>query len=155
MYICMTYEKNNPENRATSSPVFWSTYCMAKNYAVKTATFIHSFIHSSYTPDIPPRNRVFFVKIFEIPYGENIAVNDWDTEDIENLELYQYHIEDVYDSQTIAAFIIQKWWRKIYNKRLLAATIIKKRLRKAIANPYTELCRRRLLREFSEMGNVN
>jgi hypothetical protein len=154
MYICMTYEKNNSENRATSSPIFWPTYCMAKRHANKTATIIHDF-WSPYTPDIPLRNRVFFVKIFEIPFGENIAVNDWDTEDLENLELYQYHVEDVYDSQTTAVFIIQKWWRKIYNKRLLAATIIKKRLCKAIANPYTELCRRRLLREFSEMGNIN
>jgi len=119
----MTYEKNISENRPTSSPIFWPTYGMAKRHANKTATIINDF-WSPYTPDIPLRNnRVFFVKIFEIPFGENIAVNDWYTEDLENLELYQYHIEDVYDSETTAVFIIQKWWRKIYNKRLLAATI--------------------------------
>ena len=47
--------------------------------------------------------------------------------------------------------IIQRKWRTIYNTRFAAAVIIRKRMKQAIANPYTQLCRNRLKREFNQM----
>ena len=49
------------------------------------------------------------------------------------------------------AEIIQRQFRKYLKRKLDAAIFLQYHLRKAIANPYTELCRRRLLREFNEM----
>jgi len=56
-----------------------------------------------------------------------------------------YHI--VYRS----ARIIQKYYRNYLKRKMDAIIFLQYHLRKAIANPYTELCRKRLLREFYEM----
>jgi hypothetical protein len=136
--------------RSVGNPVFWPTYSMAKNFAVNTARIITNF----WPEPTNPRTYFIYVKIFEIPYGTHVVINENNLEDQWHYQMYQNHLENVYDSETTAAMIIQKRWRVIYNKRFVAAVIIKKKLRKAIANPYTELCRRRLLREFYELGNI-
>lgn len=148
MYMCIQFDKTRG-NHSIGHPVFWPSYSMAKNYAVRSARIFQWW--SEFTPDIPPRTYVMYVKIFKVPYGTPVVINEM----YAYYEMYQNHIETVYDTSTTAAMIIQKYWRVIYNERFVAAVIIKKHLRLAIANPYTELCRRRLLREFSEMGNVN
>ncbi len=56
-----------------------------------------------------------------------------------------YHI--VYRS----ARTIQKYFRMYLKRKMDAVIFLQYHLRKAIANPYTELCRKRLLREFYEM----
>ena len=49
------------------------------------------------------------------------------------------------------AEIIQKHFRNYLKRKLNAVIFLQYHLRKAIANPYTRLCRRRLLREFNSM----
>jgi hypothetical protein len=49
------------------------------------------------------------------------------------------------------AEIIQRQFRAYLKRKLDAVVFLQYHLRKAIANPYTRLCRRRLLREFNEM----
>jgi len=49
------------------------------------------------------------------------------------------------------AEIIQKHFRYYLKRKIDAVVFLQYHLRKAIANPYTTLCRRRLLREFNEM----
>ena len=39
----------------------------------------------------------------------------------------------------------------VYHDKIRKARFIQRKFRESIANPYTELCRRRLLREFNEM----
>ena len=47
--------------------------------------------------------------------------------------------------------LIQKRWKSIYQNKVNCANIIKNTIRKAIANPYTQLCQNRLLHEFNNM----
>ena len=47
---------------------------------------------------------------------------------------------------------IQQRWKEIYNKRVKSINLIKRKYKIAIANPYTQLCRNRLIREFIEMN---
>ena len=49
------------------------------------------------------------------------------------------------------AEIIQRQFRAYLKRKLDAVVFLQYHLRKAIANPYTRLCRKRLLREFNEM----
>ena len=151
VYLCLKFDKNGKRD-SISTPIFWPTYTSAKNFAVTNAKIIRDWT-SPYLPDFPPKTFVFYYKIFELPYGIHVVIDDTDAE-YGHYEMYQNHIETVYDPETTAAMIIQKHWRMVYNRRFVAAVIIKRELRKAIANPYTELCKRRLLREFSEMGQI-
>jgi len=143
LYMCLRYEANRGPN-PISLPMFFRTYRDALVHAKEKAIIIEN----QNLPQFPPSKRVFYVKIFKMPYGAYVIVDGYNFNN-------QNHIDTVYDLKTTKCKIIQQWWRNIYNKRIVAAVIIKKHMRRAIVNPYTELCRRRLLREFNEMGNVN
>jgi len=145
LYMCLEFDKTRGRD-SIGNPVFWPTYTSAKKYALKYARIFEW--SSQFTPDIPPRTHIMYVKIFELPFGTHVVIDDSD-HTYAHYEMYQNHLETVYDPATTAAMIIQKRWRVIYNKRFVSAVIIKRELRKAIANPYTELCKRRLLREFN------
>ena len=90
-------------------------------------------------------NNFHRVHIFLIPFDEEACIDDSDHCVMEN------RIITVYEPLTAAAMVIQKWWKCIYQKRVDAANIIKEAVREAIANPNTQLCRNRLLREFNGM----
>ena len=142
--MCLDFDKTRGRD-SISNPVFFPNYTGAKNYALKTAR-----IFEFGTQWTPRRTYIAYVKIFELPFGMHVVIDDSD-HDYGHYEMYQNHLETVYDPQTTAAMLIQKRWREIYNRRFVAAVIIKRELRKAIANPYTQLCKRRLVREFNEM----
>ena len=66
----------------------------------------------------------------------------------ENNKIIVYHIK------IRLAKVIQKYFREHLKRRVEAALVIQKQFRESIANPYHLMCRRRLLREFKEMGTI-
>ncbi len=52
------------------------------------------------------------------------------------------------------AIIIQRFYKKRFRKRLLAILVLQRRFREAIGNPYTQICKRRLLTEFNELNEI-
>ena len=139
-YLCVKFDKNR-ENYSGSHH-FFQTYSDALKFAKQLAIIVDRY-------DWTKRTYIFYVKIFELPHYHYV---------IGDIDYYQgnydnhRHVVTVYDTKTIATIIIQKRWRIIYNRRVVAASLIKRQLKWAIANPYTELCKRRLLREFEEMS---
>jgi hypothetical protein len=51
----------------------------------------------------------------------------------------------------LATLLIQKKYRKYLAKKIKAVILLQRAIKKAILNPRTELCQKRLLREFNEM----
>jgi len=149
LYMCMQFDKNRQRD-SLGNPAFFPNYKSAKQFAIKNARIIEPMWLESIQMSI--KKMVFYYKIFELPYGQHVIIDD-DDPNYGHYELYQSHIETVYDPVTTAAMLIQKCWRVVYHRRFVAAVIIKRELRKAIANPYTEICKRRLLREFREISN--
>ena len=133
--MCYVYDALRGSAPGSDSS-FFGTYSQAKKFAVKSAKIIENY-WCYLTPEIPPKTFIFYVKIFKIPLEGEVV------------------IETVYDIQTTAAMIIQRKWKPIYNRRFVAAVIIKKHARRAISNPYTQLCRNRLMREFTELTNYS
>jgi hypothetical protein len=126
---------------------FFPTYLSAKIFTLNCVVLSEeSWCESR---QIMTPKLVIYFKIFKIDYGDHV----WLYYRNQKRLMYQNHIETVYDPKTTAAMLIQKYWRLVYNRRFVAAVIIKRRLRQAIANPYTELCKRRLMREFYELSS--
>jgi hypothetical protein len=90
-----------------------------------------------------------FVDIYRLPFGENIYYG----EDYINLKdhFMEYHVETKIHPKLRALQIIQREYKKYFKKKMDAILFLQYHLRKAIANPYTRLCRKRLLREFNSM----
>ena len=147
MFMCVRYDLLRDDS-PVGNPIFFQTKIKATIYAKKQAQILESR-WSSVMMKMMPRCE-FYLRIFEIPFETEVVV----THDVgyENYELYDQCIDTVYGPHTTAAMIIQKRWRRIYNTRFASAAIIKKHLKRAISNPYTQLCRKRLLREFNEMN---
>ena len=125
---------------------FFPTYLSAKIFTLNCVVLSEeSWCESR---QIMSPKLVIYFKIFKIDYGDHV----WLYYRNQKRLMYQNHIETVYDPKTTAAMLIQKYWRLVYNRRFVAAVIIKRELRKAISNPYTELCKRRLVREFHELS---
>jgi hypothetical protein len=141
-YMCVKFDKNRPE--FSGGYIFFPTYSGALKFAKQIAITLDIY-------DSEKTSYMFYVKIFKLPHYHRTVIDD-------GTIYYQgnYHnhilVRTVYDPKTTAANLIQKHWRVIYNRRVIAASLIKKQLKWAIANPYTELCKRRLLREFEEMS---
>jgi len=150
VFMCLKFDKNGKRD-SVSHPLFFLSYNSAKKFAHSHAKIIENWT-SPYLPDFPPQTFVFYYKIFQLPCGEHVVIDDSDP-DYGHYEMYENHVESVYDPRTTAAMLIQKYWRVVYHKRFVAAVIIKRELRKAISNPYTELCKRRLMREFYELSS--
>jgi hypothetical protein len=138
-YMCLVY--NSATHLQVKLPIFFNCYYLAYKFAIKEVKVINNF-----TTIFIPYTCILNVKIFKIPFNKHIhLICD---------QIYNQHIQTIYDPLTNAVLYIQKRWRIIYNRRLRAAIIIKKNLRKAIANPYTKLCQKRLLHEFNNMLNI-
>jgi len=94
------------------------------------------------------------VNIFKIPFNHEFTYyNDDNFKDIYDLiKIYSESgcfIEHICLNKSLIK--IQRKWKEIYNKRIKSINLIKKHYKVAIANPYTQLCKNRLLREFNEM----
>ncbi len=142
-YDCFTSNLNNYGNLVMSYENFDDIYS-ALIYAYKK-----SFVE--FTPNVPNKNQ------FYPGYQCKSIINKFTTIYYDGQFPYQNKIQEVnfpiivYHDKIRKAIFIQRKFRKHLKRRLEAALLIQKHLRKAIANPYTKLCRRRLLREFNEM----
>jgi hypothetical protein len=87
--------------------------------------------------------------IYRVPLGTDISMG----EEFIDLKRYYSHywIKRVRPRITVAIETIQARFRAYLKKRLDAVVFLQFALRKAIANPYTQLCRKRLMREFNEL----
>ena len=145
LFMVMEFDTRiRPQDSVTR---FFPTYLSAKIFTLNCVVLSEeSWCESR---QIMTPKLVIYFKIFKIDYGDHV----WLYYRNQKRLMYQNHIETVYDPKTTAAMLIQKYWRLVYNRRFVAAVIIKRRLRQAIANPYTELCKRRLMREFYELSS--
>jgi len=127
--MCLVFNNYNREN--ISYPRFFQSIYAARIYAIS-----HAKLHYV--------DVLFYIndaRIYEIYFNE-----DFDLDSILNYPIEIYHSREV-----LAAKRIQKHF-KIYTKRKLDAIIfLQYSLKRAIANPRTELCKKRLLREFHGM----
>ena len=112
----------------TNSLTFTS-YVQCKQFALENVKTISYDWYVFFGKDFLCRVNLFYVKIFK------------------EGKLF----ETVYDDVTLAAMKIQKAWRKRFTNRLIAAFVIRKHIKRALANPSTQMCKNRLLREFYEM----
>ena len=87
--------------------------------------------------------------IYRIPLGTDVSMG----EDWVDLKQYYSHywIKRVRPRILVAVEKIQAVYRARLKKRTDAVVFLQCALRKAIANPYTQLCRKRLMREFNEL----
>ena len=142
-YDCFTTSLSNYGNLIMNYEKFDDIYS-ALIYAYK-----NSFI--KFKSNVPNKNQ------FYPGYQYRSIVNKFTTIYYDGGFPYQNKVEEVnfpivvYHDKIRKAIFIQREFRKHLKRRLEAATVIQRHLRKSIANPYTELCRRRLLREFNEM----
>lgn len=139
VFMCLIYKQGR--KLAISLPRFFINWNNALNYALNEAKLITIQPHWS-----PFENGIkeigISVKIFKIPFNTDVCVNDYGGEN---------YIKTVYDPKTTKVMLIQKQWRKIYNTRWVSAWIIKHHIRRAMANPNTQLCKNRLHHEFYDM----
>ena len=133
--MCLRFTQ---EGELRHIPIFFKNYDSALIFAYKEAIILPA-------QDWYKKDTVFNIKIFQIPFGIPVSVR---TDDDDYMEFY---VKTVYDPKTTKIMIIQKKWREIYNTRLVSAWIIKRHIRRAIANPKTQLCKNRLYREFNNM----
>jgi len=119
----------NGENEPLTNPLFFMSYIECKQFARESVKTYPYDWHVYFGNDSRCRIDFFHVNIFK---GEKL-------------------LETVYDDIILASMKIQKAWRKRFTNRLIAAFIIRKHIKRAIANPSTQMCKNRLLREFYEM----
>ena len=141
-FDCFTSSLNEYANLNMSYNKFDDIYS-ALIHAYKT-----SFV--KFQPNVPNRNQFYpgyqyrsVVRKFIIRYYDNS---------------YPYHQTEkkpiiIYHDKIRKAIFIQRQFRKYLQLRLKSALIIQKQFRESISNPYHLMCKRRLLREFKEMGD--
>ena len=136
VYWCILYEDFSLDTEGAY--LFTSAY--------DALTFAYKTLLRAYNPE---------VSIYKIPRTLNMANANFQFEhfdvDFEDYRFRIYTNHFISKEYKNAVKIIKKHYRKYYKRKLDAVIFLQYHLRKAIANPYTELCRRRLLREFMEM----
>ena len=67
------------------------------------------------------------------------------------IQLLEFQLKIAYRIKLKKYKLVQRQWRKIYNVRVKSSNFIKYHVRRAIANPNTQLCQNRLHHEFYDM----
>ena len=140
MYMCLVV--NIDHHEIDSLPVFFKNIYEARIYAyqhAKRRTFNYLYHQSSIT---------LGVCIFKIPFGVEVCCNDISMDS----DIWEYFVRTILDYETKAAKVIQRKYRLRYLKKIDAAIFIQEYYRRAIGDPYTQLCKNRLMREFNEMS---
>ena len=112
---------NNQQSQPISRPNNFKNIFEARIFAYKHAKIIWF------------ENKYFMnhICIFKIPVGKNVIM--YNRNGLDTIDLWSTYYETVYSRKILAIYIIQK------------------ALKKAISNPYTQLCKRRLINEFYRM----
>jgi hypothetical protein len=145
MFMCVSLNPYEPENHGC--PIFFPTITLANRYAIDNAKTRVLNI-----PEIGFSNKriTTCVCIFKIPFGRYIPIYSADFSSMDD-EIWDFHEKTVWDRETKAARLIQEFYRERMEIKRASALLIQKVYREAIANPYTQLCRNRLLHEFNDM----
>jgi len=128
-YMCLVFNNYNREN--ISYPRFFQNIFAARIYAIS-----HAKLHN-----VSGHLYINTARIYEIYYNE-----DFDLDNILN-----HHIEIYHSHEHISAIRIQKHFKRYFKRKMDAIILLQYRLKRAIANPRTKLCQKRLLREFHGM----
>ena len=146
MFMCVRINPFEPENHGC--PSFYKNIFDANRYA-----FDHAKTWIANIPEVGIFNKriTFCVCIFEIPFGTDIPLFNISFPNMDD-EIWDYLVKIIWDRETSSAKLIQMFYRRHFERRKEATKIIQKWYRDAITNPYTELCRKRLFREFNEMN---
>ena len=143
--MCVSINPYEPENHGC--PILFPSILEASRYASENAKT--SVLN---VPMIGIHNKrvTMCVCIFKIPFGRYIPIYGADFSSMDD-EIWDFHEKTVWDKETRAARLIQEFYRERFELKKSSAILIQQRYREAIANPYTQLCRNRLLHEFNEM----
>jgi len=144
-YMCRVI--NTDEHEIYSSPVIFKNIYEATLYGYQKARRVRKHYVIGYDED---DWTTLAVCIFKVPFGVRLVTDNISMDS----DIWKYYVKTVVDRETRAAKIIQKKYHHRYIKRIDSAILIQECYRKAIGNPYTLLCKRRLLREFNEMINL-
>ena len=146
VFINLSYNSERDEFYNYS---FHKTMYQARKFAIKEAKIINIYkAESIWSTDLIYNGLLsVFVFIFKIPFGRNIQLDDISIDS----DIWDYYVDTVIDRETQAVKTIQKQFRIWSGLRYYAASMIQYRFRQAIANPYTQLCKNRLIREFNEL----
>ena len=136
--MCMVF--SNEQEKNISSPNFFKNIYSARIFAYKRAKR-----HIVNIPALGYRNRevIIYVRIFKIPYSHDAFV-----EYSNSFVFWNNHIATIRDPKETAARIIQRMCRFHYKTKIRAVRLIQRNWRLIISNPYTLLCKKRLLREY-------
>ena len=126
-YMCLVF--NNKSRTYISPPRFFQSIFAARIYSISHAK-IHILNNELY---------INYACIYKVYYDDDFEIEN-------NL-----HIEMYRDRGTLSAILIQKQYRKHFKRRFKAIVYLQNALKRAITNPRTELCKKRLLREFNVM----
>jgi hypothetical protein len=145
-YMCRVI--NTDEHEIYSSPVIFKNIYEATLYGYQKARRVRRYAPVEYSDEYDWTTLA--VCIFKVPFGVRLVTDDISIDS----DIWKYYVKTVVDRETRAAKIIQKKYHYRYLKRIDSAILIQECYRKAMGNPYTLLCKRRLLREFNEMTNL-
>ena len=128
-YMCLVFNNYNREN--ISYPRFFQSIFAARIYAIS-----HAKLHN-----VEGHFYINHARIYEINYDEDF---DFDNMLNDHIEIYDSHEHN-------SAKRIQKYFKCYLKRKMDSIILLQYYLRKAIANPRTELCKKRLIREFNGM----
>ena len=134
-YMCLVY--NNFQRDAISHPTFFKNIFKARVFAFKHAK-LHFF------------DNIYFlnkVRIFKFKYGQDSIVHDDHT-----IEFWDSYVEGYNCPEIDAISVIKNYYIRYFKRKMDAIYFLQYALKKAISNPKTELCKRRLLEEYNEMN---
>ena len=134
IYMCLSYNERYPI--LCSLPRFYIDYYSASIDGVQRSK--------------KTNETTFYVCIYKFPIGKAIPMFEPPEFDP---ELSEYHVKTIRNSLARNLINIQRFYRIRFYIKTVAATLIQKVYREAIANPYKLLCKNRLNREFNEMKN--
>ena len=141
-YMCLVY--NNQQSQPISNPNNFKNIFEARVFACKHATL--QWFDNKYFSN--------HVRIFKIPFGKdvksvakqrNAVLLMYDRNRLDTSDLWLTYVESRYNRKTFAVYIIKKFYKAHYKKKMDSIIFLQYALRKAISNPYTSLCKRRLI----------
>lgn len=141
-YMCLVY--SNQHRLPISNPNNFKNIFEARVFACKHATL--QWFDNKYFSN--------YVRIFKIPFGKdvksvakqhNAVLLMYDNCRLDTSDLWLSYVETRYNRKTFAVYIIQKFYKIHYKKKMDSIILLQYALRKAISNPYTPLCKRRFI----------
>ena len=149
-YVCIAFNDNLNYDFPIQSYSFFKTIYEARNDAFLRSEicffgYSHPELYLNYYNEI-------FVDIYKVPFGVDISTGE-NYIDI-RAQFSGHFVRTIRSRKSLAIEIIQKYYKIYFKRKMDSIIFLQFALRKAIANPYTLLCRKRLLREFNELVQI-